>query len=124
MGYNVHITRKQDWFDEEPQISATEWDAYIRLDPSMRLDGYAEATTAGGDTLRYENEGLAVWIGYSHHEPDGNMAWFDFRSGDVVVKNPDSEILKKMWLIAQALGGKVQGDESETYGEDGSVIER
>ena len=90
----------------------------------MRLDGYAETVTPGGDTLRYESEGLAVWIGYSRHESERNMAWFDFESGDVVVKNPRPEILKKMWLIAQALGAKVQGDDGETYGEDGSVIER
>jgi hypothetical protein len=39
-----------------------------------------------------------------------------------VVKNPDTEILKKMWLIAQSLGAKVQGDDGETYGEDGSPL--
>jgi antitoxin component HigA of HigAB toxin-antitoxin module len=29
------------------------------------------------------------------------LAWFDFRNGNVVVKNPDSEILQKMWSLAQ-----------------------
>jgi hypothetical protein len=121
MGYDIHITRKQDWFDEEPQILAAEWAAYVASDPTMRLDGYAEASTPAGDTLRYESEGLSVWTGYSRHDPDGNMAWFDFRNGDVVVKNPDSETLKKMWQVAQTLGAKVQGGEGETYAADGSV---
>jgi len=123
MGYDVHITRKQDWFDEEPQIKLAEWKAYLKADPSMRLDGYAEATTPSGDTLHYENEGLAVWTAYSRHQSNGNMAWFDFEIGNVVVKNPDQEILRKMWQIAQALGAKVQGDEGETYREDGCVLE-
>jgi hypothetical protein len=50
------------------------------------------------------------------------MAWFDFQDGDVVVKNPDEEILKKMWLIAQALGAKVQGDDGEIYDENGEIV--
>jgi hypothetical protein len=89
----------------------------------MRSDGYAEATTPSGDTLRYENEGLAVWTAYSRHQSNGNMAWFDFEMGNVVVKNPDQEILRKMWQIAQSLGAKVQGDEGETYHKDGSAME-
>jgi len=31
------------------------------------------------------------------------------------VKNPDDEIIRKMWSIAQALSARVQGDDSETY---------
>lgn len=119
MGYDVHITRKQDRFEDEPQITAAEWVAYLRSDASMRLDGYAEATTTDGETLRIEREGLAVWIGYSSY-----TAWFDFRNGDVVVKNPDNEILRKMWQIAQALDAKVQGDEGEIYDEHGGAIKR
>lgn len=120
MGYDIHITRKQDWFEDDPQISSEEWRAYIASDADMRLDGYAEASTPDG-TLRYENNGLAVWTGYSRHCLGGNMAWFDFRNGDIVVRNPDPEILKKMWHVAQALKAKVQGDEGETYGGDGEV---
>jgi hypothetical protein len=41
----------------------------------------------------------------------------------VVVKNPDQEILKKMWSIADSLSAKVQGDEGELYGADGCSID-
>ncbi|NYH26059.1 hypothetical protein GGD40_005630 [Paraburkholderia bryophila] len=51
------------------------------------------------------------------------MAWFDFRAGNVVVKNPDTAILLKMWLIAQKLGARVQGDDCEIYGVDGNIVE-
>jgi hypothetical protein len=43
------------------------------------------------------------------------MAWFDYRTGEVVVKNPGDEILGKMRRIDSALGAKVMGDEGELY---------
>ncbi len=122
MGYDVHITRKESWADEEgPTISLSEWTSLVRNDPEMRLDGYAEADL-GMSTLRTENEGLSVWVAYSGHGKNGNMAWFDFREGDVVVKNPDQEILRKMWLIAQQLSAKIQGDDGELYDGSGNEI--
>src|SRR5262245_13589390 len=41
-------------------------------------------------------------------------AWMDHRGGRIVVKNPDSAILKKMCSIAEKLVARVQGDEDET----------
>lgn len=121
MGYDVHITRKRDWFEREQRgISLEEWASYIKSDPSMRLDGVARATAPSGDVIEMISPGIAVWTAYSGHE-DGRIAWFDLsRSGNVSVKNPDPEILGKMWQIAQALNAKVQGDEGEIYAADGS----
>jgi prepilin-type processing-associated H-X9-DG protein len=65
--------------------------------------------------LGYASDGLAVWIAYSKHDPKGNMAWFDWHRGAIVVKNPDDEILGKMKLIAAALGAFVVGDDGELY---------
>lgn len=50
------------------------------------------------------------------------MAWFDYRDGCIVVKNPDEEIRRKMYFIASALGALVQGDEGERYDESGSEV--
>ncbi len=123
MGYEVHITRKKEWSDEDgPTISLDEWKAFVGSDPEMCLDGFAEAQVDGG-TLRVESEGLAVWTAYSEHGKNGNMAWFNFFEGDVSVKNPDPEILQKMWVIAEKLGAKVQGDEGEVYDSSGQSDE-
>jgi hypothetical protein len=122
MGYEIHITRKENWFDDEPKISLDEWKSYIASDPEMRLDGYAEAALPSGNVLRVESDGLSVWTAYSKHGVDGGMAWFDFRTGNLVVKNPDSEILAKMWMIAEKLQARVQGDEGEIYDANGNVI--
>jgi hypothetical protein len=43
------------------------------------------------------------------------MAWFAYWRGEIRVKNPDDEIIRKMWLVAQSLSAKVQGDDGETY---------
>ena len=120
MGYDIHITRAEDWTESEATpILLEEWLALARSDPEMRVDSSAEATTTQGETIRYENPGVAVWTGYSKDGEGGNHAWFDHRSGEIVVKNPDQEILRKMGRIAKRLGAKVQGDEREFYDEDG-----
>ena len=123
MGYEIHITRKAEWFDEDgPDITLDDWKNYISSDSEMRLDGYAEAITANGEILRMEHDGIAVWTAYSGHGIDGNMAWLYPASGGIVAKNPDQEILAKMFGIAQTLGARVLGDEGEEYGADGNVL--
>lgn len=115
MGYDVHITRAAEWSDSmESPISLEEWTAHVEADPEMRMDNAAEATTPSGDVLRYENPGLAVWLGSSGRS-EGQTAWFDLRDGRIVVKGPDEEILEKMRAIARALGARVQGDDGELY---------
>jgi hypothetical protein len=123
MGYDVHITRAESWLDAaERPITLEAWLDYVRSDPEMRVDGRAEAPTGQG-TLVYENAGLAVWTAYSGDGEDGNHAWFDLRQGRVVVKNPDAEILRKMFLVAAHFDARVQGDDGEAYGPDGEPVE-
>jgi hypothetical protein len=86
----------------------------VNSDPEMRLDGVAEVATPSG-TLRYTNPGLAVWTAYSEHGVDGTMVWFDYRSGRIVVKGPNEEIVEKMKRLAARLNARVFGDDDEEY---------
>lgn len=123
MGYDLHITRRENWFEEEADaIAVEEWLDLVRSDPEMRLDGYAEATVGGGSVLRVDDPTMAVWIGYSKHGQSGNMAWLWHAHGNVVAKNPDQEIRRKMWLLSSRLSAKLQGDDGELYGADGEPI--
>jgi len=120
LGYEVHITRGEDWAESgTAPITLADWVAYVKADPEMRLDDFAEATTPSGETIRIDSPGIAVWVGYSAHDEGGNMAWFSWFRDHVSVKNPDEEILGKMCRIAKALNAKVQGDEGELYDSEG-----
>lgn len=121
MSYDVHITRRKDWFDrEQPGITLEDWSAYVNSDVSMRLDGVARTTSPSGDVIEMKSPGLAVWTAYSGHD-EGRTAWFNLSPrGNISVKDPDPEILGKMWKIAQTLSAKVQGDDGEIYDADGS----
>ena len=115
MGYDLHITRADNWYDSgADSIALDEWAAYVAADPEMRMNNFAEAEV-DGQILRVENDGLAVWTAYSGHGKDGNMAWFDYRRGQIVVKNPDDDIITKMKRIATHFQAKVVGDEGELY---------
>jgi hypothetical protein len=117
MGYELHITRQENWFDEDNsrRIPFEEWTQILADDKEMRLDGVAEVTTSNGDTIRVESEGLSLWTRYSGNGVNGNYAWFDYSGGCIVCKNPDDEIIDKMLDIAERLNAKVQGDEGEVY---------
>jgi membrane protease YdiL (CAAX protease family) len=120
MGYDVHITRKANWFDEEADAAITlqEWKEYVAADPEMRLDDYAEAPLPTGGFIWTVSEGLCVWTAYSGNGQNGNYAWFAWHEDRIVVKNPDSEILDKMKRIAEVLAARVQGDEGEYYDDE------
>jgi hypothetical protein len=114
MGYDVHITRKQEWIDKDGlQIREDEWQAYVASDPEMVIIGFAEATTPQGETIRVTHPLLTEWHGHSSHLP----IWFSYFEGNLVVKNPDKECLAKMRQIATRLKARVQGDEGEFYDE-------
>jgi hypothetical protein len=108
MGYELHITRASEWTESEDHpILLPEWLTYLASDVEFRLDNFAEAKAPSGDVLRYENEGLAVWL------PEGG--WFDYRRGRIVVKNPSNQMIEKMKHVALALKARVVGDEGEEY---------
>jgi len=86
----------------------------------LRLDGYAQASLPDGKILRVEDASLAVWTGWSRHAEGENMALFYLSAGNIDSKNPDEEIRRKMWRIAQRLNARVQGDDGEFYDEIGN----
>jgi hypothetical protein len=124
MGYDLHITRKKNWdgFEDErgAEVSFDEWTTLVNVDRDMRLDGFCEVPLADGRKFRHADPSIAVWTAWSHHGEAGDMAWFSLRHGNVVVKNPDREIRRKMWWLARSLKAKVQGEGSEFYDRFGN----
>jgi hypothetical protein len=105
MGYDLHITRADYWFESDQQeISVAEWLDIVREDPELELD-----------TTFYPHH--AVWKGRSKYE----KPWFDWSNGAIFTKYPDEPMIEKMTQIAQRLNAKVVGDDCEIYHPDGWV---
>jgi len=101
MGYDLHVTRKEHWFDETgPTIDFAEWVAYIASDPEVVPD--------------WENPGPEN-ARFAAAHGDVPLWWDD---GEVLTKNPAPDVIAKLVRIARALGARVQGDEGELYGTD------
>ena len=107
MGYDLHITRRNDWSANGYDITAAEWLAYVERDPELSL---------------WPENGphMARWSGKSKHsEP-----WLDWFKGNIYSKNPDEALIQKMVHIARALDAKVQGDDGEIYQREPSLLDR
>lgn len=123
LGYDVHITRKDAWYDEDgPRITPQEWADVVAADPELRMDGFAEAPLFDSDTLRTESAGIAVWT--AHPGTTDGQAWIVLDDeGNVVVKNPDEAFRRNMWQIAETLRARVVGEDDEVYGSDGRAVQ-
>jgi hypothetical protein len=104
MGYNLHITRGKNWYQNHGhEIMPEEWLAVVHDDPELEI---------AGENGPY----FTIWKGKSKYaEP-----WFDWLKGNVETKNPDEPMIDKMVAIAQRLGAKVQGDDGEVYAGGGA----
>lgn len=104
MGYNVHITRKYWWSDDEgPRIERQEWINYVDSDSELSVN------PDQSDEVLYVTDKLE-W-----------SFWYDENLGEIDTKNPDSEIISKMYDISLALNARVLGDDEESFGQDGEV---
>jgi hypothetical protein len=118
MGYDVHITRKENWFDEGgPIITEDEWRDYVASDPEMKITGVAEHTNPQGETIRLTSPLLTEW----RKRSSGSIVWLSYHEGNLALKNPDDECLAKLRQIASKLKARVQGDDGEFYDGTGET---
>lgn len=104
MGYELHITRKENWSDEEgPAISEAEWRRLIAQDPELQLDTDTRCSMSDGEYV------FAAW--------NGKTGALGYYNGEITAKNPEEPLIRKMVAIAQRLGATVQGDDGERYPE-------
>ena len=121
MGYDLHITRAEDWLDSKQHpILESEWLAVVHADPALEVDtlSYSARRTAEGTTERHHP---IAWIGH----PDSALVRpnFWYEDGKISGKGPDDPTLKKMIEIARKLNARVMGDDAEEYDEVGGRIQ-
>lgn len=101
MGYDVHITRAEEWSaNEGREITADEWLEFIQSDPELI-------------PVPENGEYFVVWRGATKY-PE---TWFSWSDGNITTKHPDSATLRKMLQMARAFEAKIQGDDGEVYDE-------
>lgn len=113
-GFEVYISREKDRNVLEA-ISLKEWLDYVESDSEMRHDGFAEANNPIGESIRINKEGVSVWNAH----PSGDQVWFFCSNERIIVKNPDQESIKKMFVIAKTMNAIVDDENGDIYGEDG-----
>jgi hypothetical protein len=118
MGYEIHITRRENWADTEaPDISINEWLAYVNSDAELELtNGYE--LKIGTETSYQNSPGFCEWNDHPTEKEPNSRPWFSFWKGSIETKNPDAPTIRKMMRIAEALGAQVQGDDGEIYTEE------
>ena len=98
MGYDFHITRRENWLDEGDDITREEFIRYVRDDAEFKHPGKM-------------GEDWADWRSpKSQYE-----SWLSWSDGQIYTKNPEPEFINKMVAVARALGARVQGDDGEIY---------
>jgi len=108
MGYYLHITRRKTWANEDgPAITETEWRSIIEQNSELTLDEETRSVMKDGEFI------FAIW----EKEP-GALGWY---GGEIIAKNPEGPLIRKMVQIARELSAKLEGDDGEIYREDGSA---
>ncbi|HEV2691343.1 MAG TPA: hypothetical protein VG347_00445 [Verrucomicrobiae bacterium] len=114
MGYDVHITRRVEWSDENgSRITEDDWQKYVASDPELVITGFAELKTPSGEIIRINRPLLTEW----RRPTKQSLVWLSYCDGNISIKNPDEECLAKLRQIASKLQARVQGDEGEYYDE-------
>lgn len=100
MGYELFATRREDVLEHGSEIAVEEWLSLVESDPELELVP---------DMGPY----FARFLGPCKYG-EGN-GWFDWSDGNVFTKYPDEVLLSKLLQISRNLGGRVAGEENETY---------
>jgi hypothetical protein len=98
MGYDFHITRREQWFDKGDDIALDEFVRHVRGDTEFHYPG------ENGDDY-------ADW----RSPKTGYESWLCWSNGQIDTKNPEPEFIDKMVAVARELHAKVQGDDGEVY---------
>lgn len=105
MGYDLHITRKDDWSDEEgPTITPEEWLVVAQADPELTPTG--------------DSSGGVPYFSYGNH---GGLWYIE---GELRCKSPDEPMIRKMSALAERLVANVQGDDGERYPKSLQIEEK
>ena len=104
MSYDLHITKRENWFDKGNDITDEEWNKVLACQPDFLVTDTVEGILEGKKVFfTYKNMKIAKWREYYFTYADGNI---DFQQ---------EEQIDKAREIASLLCAKIQGDDGEVY---------
>lgn len=115
MAYDLHIRRDESTSnDPERLITEQEWQAVISSDKSLLPEPSPSVTNPKTqEVIRVNSPSMASWVDPSTQQ----KYYFHYSSvsGEIQVRNPPDQVIKKMKQIAAQLKASVIGDEGEVY---------
>lgn len=109
MSYDLHITKRERWFDKGNDIADIEWHHILSNHPDLIPVDSIETTLEGERIfLHYKNSKIAKWQGRETY-------WFFFSDGEISIANPDDDAIQKTKSVALSIKAKVLGDDGEEY---------
>lgn len=114
MGYEIHITRAEDWLEDDKPITIEEVEeVFDKLPKGFSIDrsGVVTAMTPDGHRISAE---VGPYVQY-HNENDDSIVCIYFLSDGPSFKVRDEKQILPILELAEALNAKVQGDELEVY---------
>ena len=114
MAYDIHITRRNNWFDKEgPVISEEEWKKVVEEDSELKLTDYAESSLKNKpfEIVRLKKH----LMGLLSDPITKKDFYFVYSPEKITVSDAEENVVEKMKQVAQKLDAKVQGDEGELY---------
>lgn len=120
MGYDLHITRKDDWSDTDGrEITLEEWILYTSGDTSLKIDRDHSAEQDPAVASGAKEPGHAIWVKWPARKEGQREAWVWHAQGNLIAADPDASFRRKLFLIADSLDAKLQGDGGEIYNSNG-----
>lgn len=120
MGYDLYITRKEDWSDVDGQdITLDDWMAYVSGDRSLRIDVERSAASDPRVASGAKEPSHVVWVDWPDREVGHQEAWIWLERGNLVATDADLKFRQKLFLIAVALDARLMGEGGEVYNSIG-----
>ncbi len=119
MGYELHITRREHWADADgPEIAYFDWLDYLNIDRSLQEDAVFQK-----EGSEAQERTCVIWTDWSGRK-GGKEARLWLRDGNIVTSDADAEFRRKMFVMADVLGAKLQGAKGEIYNSVGEPDSR
>lgn len=122
MGYDLYITRNEDWSDTDGQdITLDDWTGYLAVDQTLVLDPDHAARADPRVASGAKEPSHVRWIEWPDREPGIREAWVWLERGNLVATDADIRFRQKLFLIADALDARLMGENGDVYNSSGEA---